>query len=221
VLDRLDLIEPVLAVADTPAAVLMWDAVDGKELLRIPTGVSLRARFKYPYINVLLDGCRRSNAIELVADARVIGFDDRGDSVVVWTADGRTFSGPALVAADGVRSFFRQEIIGDGEPHPSGYAALRTIIPIDQLKVDVPRDSVLLWGGPGYHTIHYPLRRGSEFNIVAVYRTATHAAKADIAAHRAELEQLYRGAHPTMRALNSMIDFRWRGSVTYRNPARR
>jgi 3-hydroxybenzoate 6-monooxygenase len=112
VFDRLGLMEPVLAVADSPAAVLMWDALDGKELLHIPTGVSLRARFKYPYIivhridlhDVLLDGCRRSNSIELVADTRVIGSDDRGDRVVVWTADGRIFSGPALVAADGVRS---------------------------------------------------------------------------------------------------------------------
>ena len=45
VFDRLGLMEPVLAVADSPAAVLMWDALDGKELVRIPTGASLRARF--------------------------------------------------------------------------------------------------------------------------------------------------------------------------------
>src|SRR5215831_9412965 len=120
--------------------------------------------------------------------------------MAVTTADGRTFSGSALVAADGVRSFFRQKLIGDGEPRPSGYAALRTIVPMEKLKVDVPRDSVVLWGGPGYHVIHYPLRHGSEFNIVAVYRTATHAEKADVATCRAELEQVYRGAHPSMRA---------------------
>src|SRR5215831_1533666 len=87
VFDRLGLMEPVLAVADSPAVVLMRDALDGKELVRIPTGQSLRARFKYPYIivhridlhNVLLDVCRQSDAIELVSDALVTGFDDRGD----------------------------------------------------------------------------------------------------------------------------------------------
>jgi 3-hydroxybenzoate 6-monooxygenase len=228
VFDRLGLMEPVLAVADFPAAVLMRDALDGKELVRIPTGASLRARFKYPYIivhridlhNVLLDACRRSDAIELVADAMVSGFEDRGDGVTVATVDGRTFSGPALVAADGVRSFFRQQLIGDGEPRPSGYAALRTIVPIAELKVDVPRDSVLLWGGPGYHVIHYPLRHGSEFNIVAVFRTASHAEKADAATSRAELERIYRDAHPSIRALNAMMDFRWRRSVADRNPVR-
>ena len=128
VFDRLDLMESVLAVADSPAAVLMWDAFDGKELVRIPTGPSLRARFKYPYIivhridlhNVLLDACRRSDAIELVADAMVAGFEDRGDHVAVTTQDGRAFSGAALVAADGVRSLFRQKLIGDGEPRSNG-----------------------------------------------------------------------------------------------------
>src|ERR1700733_11581966 len=172
VFESLGLIEEVLADADSPAAILMLDALNGKELVRIPTGASLRARFKYPYIivhridlhNVLLDACRRSDAIELVADAMVSGFEDRGDGVTVTTVDGRTFSGPALVAADGARSFFRQQLIGDGEPRPSGYAALRTIVPIQDLKVDVPRDSVLLWAGPGYHVIHYPLRHGIEFN---------------------------------------------------------
>ena len=228
VFDRLGLMEQVLAVADSPAAVLMWDALDGKELVRIPTGASLRARFKYPYIivhridlhNVLLDACRRSDAIELVADAMVCNFVDKDDSVAVTTVDGRTFSGPALVGADGVRSLFRQKLIGDGEPRSSGYAALRTIIPMAELKVDVPRDSVLLWGGPGYHVIHYPLRHGNEFNIVAVFRTATHAEKADTATYRAELEHIYRDAHPSMRALNAMMDFSWRRSVADRNPVR-
>ena len=49
-----------------------------------------------------------------------------------------------------------------------------------ELKVDVPRDSVVLWGGPGYHVVHYPLRHGSQFNIVAVFRTPTHAERANV-----------------------------------------
>jgi len=93
-------------------------------------------------------------------------------------------------------------------------------VPMEKLEVDVPRDSVVLWAGPGYHVIHYPLRHGREFNIVAVYRTVTHAEKADIATYRAELEQVYRDAHPSMRALNAMMDFRWRRSVMDRNPVR-
>src|SRR4029077_9640642 len=119
VFDRLGLTEQVMAVADSPPAVLMLDALTGKKLVRIPTGASLRARFKHPYIivhridlhNVLLDACRQNDAIELIAEAMVTGVEERGDSVAVTTADGRTFSGDALVAADGVRSLFRAKLI--------------------------------------------------------------------------------------------------------------
>src|SRR5580700_5490525 len=228
VFDRLGLTERVLAVADSPAAVLMLDALDGKELVRIPTGASFRARFKYPYIivhridvhNVLLDACRQSDAIELVSDAMVTGYEDRGDGVAVTTADGRTFSGPALVAADGVRSLFRARFIGDGEPRPIGYVALRTIVPMAELKADVPRDCVVLWGGPGLHIVHYPLRHGREFNIVNVYRTAAHAERLDAAAARAELDHAYRDTQPAMRELVGMMDLRWRRSIGDRDPVR-
>lgn len=228
VFECLDLREQVLAVADSPVAVLMLDALDGKQLIRIPTGASFRARFKYPYIivhridlhNVLLDACRRSDAIELVAEAMVTGFEDRGDGVAVTTADGRTFAGSALVAADGFRSLFRAKLIGDGEPRPTGYAALRTIVPIAELKADVPRDCIALWGGPGMHIVHYPLRHGTLFNIVAVFRTSTHAQKGDVNAYRAELEHTYRSAHPAMRALIGMMDMQWRRPVGDRDPVR-
>jgi 3-hydroxybenzoate 6-monooxygenase len=226
VFDRLGLSEQVLAAADSPSAVLMLDALDGKELVRMPTGASFRARFKHPYIvvhridvhNILLDACRRNDAIELVANAMVTGFDDRGEGVAVATADGREFSGAALVAADGVRSLFRGKLIGDGEPRPVGYVALRTIVPIAALRADVPRDCMVLWGGPGFHVVHYPLRHGTEFNIVAVFRTSTHSERGDPEIYRAELEQTYHDAHPLMRELIGMLDLRWRRSVADRDP---
>jgi salicylate hydroxylase len=227
VFERLGLMEQVLAVADSPAAIMMLDALDGRELVRISTG-ALRTRFRYPYIvvhridlhNVLLDACRQSDAIELVPDAMAAGFAERRDGVTVTTADGRAFSGEAVIAADGFRSLFREQLVGDGEPRPVGYAALRTIVPMAEVTADVRRDSVVLWGGPGYHVIHYPLRHGTQFNIVAVFRTPAHAERVDAATCRAELEQMYRDAHPAIHALNAMMDLRWRRSVADRDPIR-
>jgi 3-hydroxybenzoate 6-monooxygenase len=228
VFDRLGLMDQVMAISDSPPALLMLDAVDGKELIRIPTGASFRARFKYPYIivhridlhNVLLDACRQSSAIELVPNAMVDGFEDRGDAATVTTADGRTFVSEALVAADGVRSLFRSKLIGDGEPRPTGYVAFRTIIPTCDLTVDVTRTDVVLWGGDGFHVVHYPLRHGEEFNIVAVFRTDTHAERGDAASYRAELEKTYANAHPSMGALVDMLDLQWRRPVADRKPVR-
>jgi 3-hydroxybenzoate 6-monooxygenase len=228
VLDRLGLMEQVLAVSDAPPAVLMIDALTGKELIRVPTGASFRARFKYPYIivhridlhNVLLDACRHNDDVELVPDAMVTGFEDRGDSVAVTAADGRSFSGAAIVAADGVRSLFRQKLIGDGDPRPIGYVAHRTIVPMAELKVDVPRDCVALWGGPGLHIVQYPLRHNTLFNIVAVFRTSTHGDKGDVASYRSELEQTFGDMHPSMRGLLAMMDLGRRWQIGDRAPVR-
>jgi 2-polyprenyl-6-methoxyphenol hydroxylase-like FAD-dependent oxidoreductase len=228
VFDRLGVSEQVIAAADSPAAVVMLDALDGNELVRIPTGASFRARFKHPYIivhridlhNILLDACRHHDAIELVSDAMVTSYEDRSDGVAAMTADGRTFSGAALVAADGVRSLFRAKLIGDGEPQPIGYAAHRTIVPMAELKIDVPRDCVVLWSGAGFHIVHYPLRHNTLFNVVAVFRTSTHAEKGDVASYRAELEHNYRDAHPSMRALLAMMDLGRRWQVGDRAPVR-
>src|SRR5215510_5460789 len=228
VLGRIGLTDAVMAKADCPPAVLMRDAFTGDVLVTIPTGESFRARFKHPYIiihridlhHALLDQCKRRPEVELVSDAIVTGFDDRGDGVTVTTAGGKTFSGPALIGADGLRSFVRARLIGDGEPRPIGYVAYRTIVPISELAADVHRQEVVLWGGPGFHVVHYPLRHGTLFNIVAVFRTPTHGEKGDVGSYRAELQHTYRDAHPAMRDLIAMLDLGWRGQVGDRGPVR-
>jgi salicylate hydroxylase len=228
VLDRIGVADAVMAKADCPPALLLRDALTGDVVVRIPTGASFRARFKHPYIIVhridlhhaLLDACKRASEIELVADALVTDFTDTGDGVTATTADGRRFVGAALVAADGLRSFIRAKLVGDGDPRPVGYVAYRTIVAMADLTADVHRQEVVLWGGPGFHIVHYPLRHGALFNIVAVFRTPTHDRKGDVASHRAELQQTYRDAHPAMRELIAMIDLGWRGQVCDRTPVR-
>jgi salicylate hydroxylase len=227
-LDRIGVSGAVLEKADSPPAVLMVDALNGKEVTRVPTGASFRARFKYPYIiihridlhEVMLDACRRDPLIALVSDAMVSRIHDRGDRVTVVTEDGRSFEGPALIGADGIRSRTRAHLFGDGDPKPNGYMAFRTIVPIGDVTADVRRDVVVLWAGPGFHIVHYPLRHGALFNLVAVFRRSAHSERGDIAAYRAELEHAYRNAHPTMKALLAMLDLGRRQAVGDRDPIR-
>jgi salicylate hydroxylase len=229
VFDALGLSEAVTETADSPPAVLMLDAFSGEEVTRVPTGPSFRARFRHPYIivhrvdlhNVLLDACRRTAEIELVPEAMVAAHHDHGDGVSVTTQDGRNYDAPALIAADGVRSRTRAQIFADGEPRLNGYAAYRTIVPIEQIPAGVPRDVVALWGGPGFHIVHYPLRHGTLFNIVAVFRSSAHAERSEAAEYRAELAHTYRDAHPAMKALLAILDLKWRGVTSDRDPVRR
>jgi 2-polyprenyl-6-methoxyphenol hydroxylase-like FAD-dependent oxidoreductase len=228
VLDRIGITAAVMQQADCPPAVLMRDALTGDELARIPTGASFRRRFGHPYIivhridlhNALLDACRRAPEIELVPDAMVTAFDEGDDGVALSTADGRGFAGAALIAADGIRSLFRARLIDDGDPRPIGYVAHRTIVPMSELKADVHRHEVVLWGGPGFHIVHYPLRHGTLFNIVAVFRTSTHGERGDVESYRAELQHTYRDAHPAMRELLAMMDLGRRWQVGDRAPVR-
>jgi 3-hydroxybenzoate 6-monooxygenase len=229
VLDRIGVSDAVLEKADSPPAVLMIDALNGKEVTRVPTGPSLRARFKYPYIiihridlhNVLLDACRRDPLITLEPDAMVAQHEDRGDAVAVRIEDGRSFEGAALIGADGIRSRTRAQLCNDGDPLLNGFMAFRTIVPMNEVTADVQRHSVALWAGPGFHIVHYPLRHGTLFNIAAVFRSSAHSERGDVAAYRAELEQVYRAAHPTIKALLGMLDLRRRQAVGDRDPVRR
>jgi len=228
-LDRIGVSAAVLEKADSPPAVVMIDALNGKEVTRVATGTpAFRARFRYPYIiihridlhNVLLEACRREPRITLVPDALVTRFDDSGDSVSAMTEDGRSFQGAALIGADGIRSRTRAQLFADGDPLPNGFMAFRTIVPMAEVTADVQRDVVALWGGPGFHIVHYPLRHGTLFNVVAVFRRTAQSERGDEAAYRAELEAVYHDAHPTMKALLAMLDLRRRQAVGDRDPIR-
>jgi salicylate hydroxylase len=228
VFDRIGVSDAVLEKADAPSALLMFDAFTGKEITRVSTGPSLRARFKYPYViihridlhNVLLDACRRDPLVTLEPDALVVGFVDDGDRVAVTTEDGRRFEGAALIGADGIRSRTRAQLFADGDPIPNGFMGFRTIVPMSEVIAEVQRDIVALWGGPGFHIVHYPLRHGTLFNIVAVFRRSANSESGDVAAYQAELEHAYRNAHPTMKALLSMLDLGRRQAVGDRDPIR-
>jgi 3-hydroxybenzoate 6-monooxygenase len=228
VLDRVGTSEAVLEKADSPRALVMIDALNGKEVIRVPTGASLRARFKYPYIiihridlhNVLLDACKRDPLITLVPDAMVAGFTDRGDKVTVTTEKGDTFQSGVLIGADGIRSRIRAQLLADGDPTPNGFMGFRTLVPVRDVVADVQLDVVALWGGPGFHIVHYPLRHGELFNIVAVFQRSAESERGDVAAYRAELEYAYRNAHPTAKALLATLDLSRRQMVGDRDPIR-
>jgi len=226
--DRLGIRDAVLAESILPGACRMLDALSGEEITRVATGRSLRERFAHPYIvlhrvdlhHVLMHACRQVPGIALESSAAVTGYEDHCDHVLALTEDGRTIEGAALIAADGLRSRIRGQLLGDGEPRPIGYVAHRTIVPMQQVSADVHRNDVVLWAGPGFHIVHYPLRHGTLFNVVAVFRTSTHGEKGDVQSYRAELERTYRAAHPTMRELLAMMDLERRWPIGDRDPVR-
>jgi 3-hydroxybenzoate 6-monooxygenase len=226
--ERLGIAEAVLQQASVPPALVMLDALDGSEVARIPTGESLRRRFKHPYIiihridlhEVLLAACRALANVTLVPSAAVVGFEDDGAQIRIRTKDGRGEVGAALIGADGLGSRIRAQLYNEGPPRFIGYVAHRTIVPMAHAPNGVQREEVVLWGGPGYHIVHYPLRHGSLLNIVAVFRTSTFAERGNLHGHRAELARTYQDAQPAMQALLSLMDLERRWAISDRDPIR-
>jgi 2-polyprenyl-6-methoxyphenol hydroxylase-like FAD-dependent oxidoreductase len=211
-----------------PEAVVMADAFTGEDIIRIETRDAYRARFTYPYIvlhridlhGILLEACRSCVSIELEASASVIGYENLDDGARVSLADGRCIEAAAVVGADGLRSTLRSEIVGDGDPSLVGYVAHRTIVPMHTVPEHVRRNEVVLWAGPGLHIVHYPLCKGELFNIVAVFKTPTHAERIDHEAYKAELSHTYRNTHQAMRTLLELMDLERRWPIADRPPVR-
>jgi 2-polyprenyl-6-methoxyphenol hydroxylase-like FAD-dependent oxidoreductase len=226
--DRLGISDAVKREAHFPPAAVWFDAYSGQEVTRVDTGPGIEKRFKYPYINihrvdlhhVLMDACRATAGIAFAPASAVTAFEDGGDHVTATTADGRRVQGRALIGADGLRSRVRAQLFGEREPQMIGWVAHRTTVPMDQVPDGIDRDIVALWGGDGFHIVHYPLRHGTLFNIVTVFRTLNFDQRLDAEAYRAELLQTYAGTHPLMRALIGITNLDWRGRIADRDPIR-
>jgi salicylate hydroxylase len=226
--DRLGVSKAVRREADFPPTIAWFDAYTGDEVVHLEGGAAIERRFGQPYIiihridlhNVLMNACRAFDTIEFAPAAAVTGFEDQGDKVIVHTADGQHAEGAILIGADGLRSRVRAQLCGEKEPRAIGWVAHRTIVPMDQVPAGVKRDIVALWGGDGFHIVHYPLRHGTLFNIVTVFRTPTFSQRIGAEDYRAELMRIYADVHPTMKALIAITDLDWRGAVADRNPIR-
>jgi 2-polyprenyl-6-methoxyphenol hydroxylase-like FAD-dependent oxidoreductase len=226
---RLGITEAVMREASIPKDILMLDALTGAQVTHIPTGQVFRARFTHPYIiihrqdihRVLIEACAAVPQITMEGGAGVAGVEEIAGGVRVALEDGRTVDGAALIGADGLRSAVRAQLVTEDEPRPIGYVAHRTIVPMGELPADIPyRQDVVLWGGPGFHIVHYPLRHGTLFNIVAVFRTATFGERLDPAAYVAEVRKTYSDAHPVMKTLTDMMDLGRRWIIADRDPIR-
>ncbi len=179
VLEKVGLKDAVLADAHRPPAQEMRDALTGKLVTRIPLDAEFFARFGQPYAvthradihGTFLKACQRNNLITLETSRRVDTFEDHGDRITVTLENGERAEGRALIGCDGRWSKIREHIVGDGKPRVSGHIAYRAVLKRADVPDDLWRPDVVLWAGPRTHFVHYPLRRGELYNLVAVFHS--------------------------------------------------
>jgi len=214
-----------------PQNLIMMDALTGEEVTRIPVGgKAFEARFGgYLYgvihrgdlYQVLLEACRAENNVELNEKRKGASFEDRGDRVVLRMEDGEAIEGECLVGCDGLWSRVRAQILGDGKPRVSGHIAYRAVLPRAEVPGDLWQNNVVLWAGPKTHLVHYPLRRGELYNLVAVFHSDRYEEGWDVYGDTDELQAKFANERPEVRRLLEKIDVWKMWVLCDREPARR
>jgi len=215
-LSMLDVGERAARLTVHPEALVMMDALDARAVVRIETGPTFERRFGAPYglihradlHSALLETARANPDITLRAGETISEFADHGDHVSVQTAAGSVV-GDLLVGADGLWSKTREFVVGDGPPRRSGHIAYRAVLPTAEVPPHLRRPEMVLWAGPKCHLVHYPLRGGELFNLVAVFHSERYQEGWDSAGDPQELQLRFAQTHSDVRTMLGKIS-QWR-----------
>ena len=217
-LERLDLKDAVMADVHRPPAMEMRCALSGDRVTRIPLDdPRFIDKFKQPYAvthrhdlhSVFINACKSNNLITLETNRTVEDFEQDGDGVTVLLGSGERIRGRALIGCDGMWSKVRDKIVGDGKPLVSGHIAYRAVLKRDEVPADLWSPDVILWAGPRTHLVHYPLRRGEIYNLVAVFHSKRYVEGWNAEADASALWEHFQGQRPEVMRMLERIET-WR-----------
>jgi 2-polyprenyl-6-methoxyphenol hydroxylase-like FAD-dependent oxidoreductase len=212
--DHLGLTEAVNRVAFFPPGLGMNDVRTGEKVIRVPLGDTAIATYGYPYgviyradlHQVFLDACKGMANVSLRTASKVESFEQDAQAVRIRLNSGEVLAGQALIGADGLWSRIREAVVGDGKPRVSGHIAYRAVLKREDVPAHLWSDDVLLWGGEKTHLVHYPLRRGELFNLVAVFHSDKYDEGWNTFGDTAELNERFAQAVPQVRELLGKIE---------------
>ncbi|ATY65866.1 Aromatic-ring hydroxylase [Cordyceps militaris] len=154
-----------------------------------PMGVIHRGDLQNILLNKALElGCH------IFTNHKVIAVDPKF-SAKVHVHDGTTgarfwLSANMVIAADGVKSHIRQQIMTSkgykDEPIPTGDAAYRLLIPRNRVLDDpltlsmMDKNVAMRYMGPGGHIMAYPIRGNSLYNIVLLHPAKSETLSEDV-----------------------------------------
>jgi 2-polyprenyl-6-methoxyphenol hydroxylase-like FAD-dependent oxidoreductase len=114
-----------------PDAIRLLISASGRVLAREPIG-QMGRRYGAPQVSILRTALQEALMEEAAAagvrldlGTAVRGYEHRDGAVWVRLTDGSTRRADLLVAADGLRSVIRQQMLGDGPPQYRGYTSVR------------------------------------------------------------------------------------------------
>ena len=142
--------------------IIMMDAVDAREVVRIDTGEDFRARFGGPYAVIhradihlsILEAVRQDPLIRFHTSTQIADVSQQGRRVDVVDTQGRRYQADAVIGADGVKSVIRQRMVGD-PVRVTGHVVYRAVVERDNMPEELRINAPVLWAGPHCHLVHY------------------------------------------------------------------
>lgn len=157
---------------------VMHDAIDEYQVGRIDTGEAFLKRFGNPYAVIhradihssLVEGSQEQGEIEIITNCRITHLEQDHTSVTITDQNGQSYTGQALIGADGVKSIVREKYVGD-PALVTGHVVYRAVVPKCEFPEDLQWNAASIWVGPNCHLVHYPLRGGEEYNVVVTFHS--------------------------------------------------
>jgi salicylate hydroxylase len=176
-LRQIGALDAVEQAAFRPEAIWIFDGLSGERLASVPLGSHVDTRYGAPYLSLhradlhaalLAVAKGLDDLIALAPRFDVASVEENRIGVTVQTTDGREASGPCLIGADGLWSEVRKHIAPNAALRFAGATASRTLLSRKDLPPPFDAPIVGLWLGPRAHLVHYPVRCGTDLNVVAV-----------------------------------------------------
>ncbi|MDV2438923.1 3-hydroxybenzoate 6-monooxygenase [Acinetobacter gerneri] len=157
---------------------VMHDALDEYCVGRIDTDEHFIKRFGNPYAVIhradihtsLVEGAQEYGDIEIITNCHVQSVEQDEHEVRIIDQHGRTYTGQALIGADGVKSIVREKYVAD-PALVTGHVVYRAVVPKEEFPEDLQWNAASIWVGPNCHLVHYPLRGGKEYNVVVTFHS--------------------------------------------------
>ena len=153
---------------------------------------------------------------------KVVGYVEHDDGVELRFEDGSSARGDILIAADGLKSPIRAQMLGAAVATYTGDAAWRVTVPVERLPKDTLEKAMSVFVGPGRHAVCYYLRGGAVLNFVGCVETDEISEESwTVKFPWEKLKADYRGWNPAIQAIIDAAEkdacYRW--SLHNRPPA--
>lgn len=169
--------EALAQVAAFPVGLHARSMTSGEVLATLPVK-DAALTYGAPYVTIhradlhglLLQAAVREG-VQVHSDAVVQKVTQSADEAVfdvVQHGQPQRHSAAVAVAADGVWSPLRQQLLGDGLPSFTGHIAYRALVAQADLPAHLRSQDVSVWMGSLAHVVSYPVRGGEYLNVVCL-----------------------------------------------------